>query len=135
MASGQGRGSMSLSMKLIRLLIVLFNLVFVVIGSVLLAIGIYLIKDPKINQLRPLLNPDVTSKYSSSLSGIEIFAIALIVIGSILLLIGFLGTKNKQKKFLYLFNNLIYFRLLWSNKRFSIFTCSLCNNYWWNNPC
>jgi membrane protease YdiL (CAAX protease family) len=135
MASGQGRGSMSLSMKLIRLLIVLFNLVFVVIGSVLLAIGIYLIKDPKINQLRPLLNPDVTSKYSSSLSGIEIFAIALIVIGSILLLIGFLGTKNKQKKILYLFNNLIYFRLLWSNKRFSIFTCSLCNNYWWNNPC
>jgi hypothetical protein len=93
MASGQGHGSMSISMKLIRLLIVLFNLVFVVIGGALLAIGICLIKDPKITQLRPLLNPDVTSKYSSSLSGIEIFAIALIVIGSILLLIGLLGMK------------------------------------------
>jgi len=102
MASGQGRGSMSLSMKLIRLLIVLFNMVFVVIGSVLLAIGIYLIKDPKIYQLRPLLNPDITSKYSPSLSNIEIFAIALIVIGSILLLIGFLGCCGAIKGFRFL---------------------------------
>lgn len=91
MASGQGHGSMSISMKLIRLLIVLFNLVFVVIGGALLAIGICLIKDPKITQLRPLLNPDVTAKYSQSLSNIEIFAIGLIVIGGVLLVIGFLG--------------------------------------------
>jgi hypothetical protein len=94
MASGQGRGSMSLSMKLIRLLIMLLNVAFIVIGAVLLAIGIYAVRDPKIQQLRPLLNPDITSKYSQSLSNIEIFAIISIIIGGILLLIGFLGTEK-----------------------------------------
>ncbi len=94
MASGQGRGSMSLSMKLIRLLIMLLNVAFIVIGAVLLAIGIYAVRDPKIQQLRPFLNPDITSKYSQSLSNIEIFAIISIIIGGILLLIGFLGMEK-----------------------------------------
>jgi hypothetical protein len=91
MASGHGQGGMSVSMKLIRLLIVLFNLAFIVVGITLLAIGVYVIKDPKLQQLRPLLNPDLTSAYSQSLSYIEIFAIAIIVIGGVLLVIGFLG--------------------------------------------
>ena len=95
MASGRGHGGMSLSMKLIRLLIVLFNLIFVIIGGLLLAIGIFVMKDPKLQQLRPLLNPDVTAKYSQSLSNIEIFAVVLIVIGGILLAIGFLGKRKK----------------------------------------
>jgi putative copper export protein len=95
MASGRGHGSMSLSMKLVRLLIVLFNLAFVVVGALLLAIGIFVMKDPKMQQLRPLLNPDLTSAYSQSFSNVEIFAIALIVIGGVLLAIGFLGKKNK----------------------------------------
>ncbi len=94
MASGQGRGSMSLSMKLIRLLIMLLNVAFIVIGAVLLAIGIYILKDPKTQQLRPLLTPDIASKYSQSLSNIGIFAITLIIIGGILLLIGFLGMEK-----------------------------------------
>jgi hypothetical protein len=97
MASGQGHGSMSISMKLMRLLIVLLNLVFVIIGVALLAIGIYVVKDPKMQQLRPLLNPDITAKYAQSLSNLEIFAIVVIAIGGILLVIGFLG-MNKQKK-------------------------------------
>jgi hypothetical protein len=95
MASGQGHGSMSLSMKLIRLLIILFNLAFVAIGVALLTLGIYVIKDPKLQQLRPLLNPDVTLKYSQSLSNIQIFAIVIIVIGGVLLFIGFLGMNNR----------------------------------------
>jgi len=102
MASGRGHGSMSLSMKFIRLLIVLFNLAFVVVGITLLTIGIYVVKDPKLQQLRPLLNPDLTSAYSQSLSYIEIFAIAIIVIGSILLLIGFLGCCGAIKGFRFL---------------------------------
>ncbi|CAF3335188.1 unnamed protein product [Rotaria socialis] len=102
MASGHGHGSMSLSMKLIRLLIVLFNLAFVVVGTVILVIGVYVIKDPKMQQLRPLLNPDITSSYSKSLSNIEIFSIALIVIGGVLLLIGFLGCCGAIKGFRFL---------------------------------
>ncbi len=82
---------MSISMKFIRLLIVLFNLAFVLVGLALLAIGVYVVKDPKLQQLRPLLNPDITSTVSQSLSNIEIFAIGLIVIGGVLLVIGFLG--------------------------------------------
>jgi hypothetical protein len=78
-------------MKFIRLLIVLFNLAFVLVGLALLAIGVYVVKDPKLQQLRPLLNPDITSTVSQSLSNIEIFAIGLIVIGGVLLVIGFLG--------------------------------------------
>ncbi|CAF5044830.1 unnamed protein product, partial [Rotaria sp. Silwood1] len=58
MASGLGHGSMSLSMKFIRLLIVLFNMAFIVAGVTLLVIGIYILKDPKMQQLRPLLNTD-----------------------------------------------------------------------------
>jgi hypothetical protein len=91
MASGHGHGSMSLSMKFIRLLIVLFNLAFVVVGAILLAIGVYVVKDPKMQQLRPLLNPNLTSAYSQSLSNFELFAIGIIVIGGVLLAIGFLG--------------------------------------------
>lgn len=91
MASGSGHGRMSLSMKLIRLLIVLFNLAFIVVGILLLAIGVYVVRDPKLQQLRPLLNPDVQSAYSQSFSYIEVFAIAIIVIGGVLLAIGFLG--------------------------------------------
>ena len=91
MASGHGHGSMSLSMKFIRLLIVLFNLAFVVVGAILLAIGVYVVKDPKMQQLRPLLNPNLTSAYPQGLSNLELFAIGIIVIGGVLLAIGFLG--------------------------------------------
>ncbi|CAF1984803.1 unnamed protein product [Rotaria magnacalcarata] len=106
MASGHGHGSMSLSMKFIRLLIVLFNLAFVVVGTVILVIGVYVIKDPKMQQLRPLLNPEIVSSYSKSLSNIEIFAIVLIVIGGVLLLIGFLGCCGAIKGFRFL--HLVY---------------------------
>ena len=95
MASGQGHGGMSISMKLIRLLIVLFNLAFVVVGAVLLGLGIYVMKDPKLQQLQPLLNPSVTEKYSQTVSNIQIFAIVIVAIGGVLLFIGFLGMNRK----------------------------------------
>jgi len=99
MAFGKGRGNMSLSMKFIRLLIVLLNLAFVIVGIALIVIGIYVMKDSKLQQIRPLLSPDLTSKYSPSLSNIEIFAIILIVIGGVLLAIGFLGCCGAIKGF------------------------------------
>jgi H+/Cl- antiporter ClcA len=101
MASGHGHGSMSLSMKFIRLLIVLFNLAFIVVGVILLAIGVYVVRDPKLQQLRPLLNPDLTSEYSQSISYIEAFAIGIIVLGGVLLIIGFLGKKFKYENNLF----------------------------------
>jgi hypothetical protein len=108
MASGHGHGSMSLSMKFIRLLIVLFNLAFVVVGITLLVIGAYVVKDPKLQQLRPLLNPDLTSEYSQSLSYIEIFAIAIIVVGGVLLVIGFLGKEFKYETNFFLISIFVF---------------------------
>ncbi|CAF0730332.1 unnamed protein product [Rotaria sp. Silwood1] len=102
MASGHGHGSMSLSMKFIRLLIVLFNLAFIVVGAVVLAIGIYVFKDPKMQQLGPLLNPEIVSSYSQSLSNFQVFAIAIIIIGGVLLTIGFLGCCGAIKGFRFL---------------------------------
>ena len=96
MASGRGHGRMTLSMKLLRFLIVLFNLAFIIVGVILLAVGVYVVRDPKMQQLRPLLNPEITSTYSQALSNVEIFAIALIAIGGLLLLIGFLGNKFNE---------------------------------------
>ena len=133
MASGHGHGGMSLSMKLVRLLIVLFNLAFIVAGIALLAIGVYVVKDPKLQQLRPLLNPNLTSAYSQSFSYIEIFAIAIIVIGGVLLGIGFLGNKNRNYEID--FHCHLCFRLLWSNQRFSISSCPLCCHYWRTHRC
>lgn len=106
MASGKGQGGMSVSMKLIRLLIILFNLAFVVLGITLLAIGIYVMKDPKMQKIGSLLNPEITATYSQSLTNIQVFAVTLIVIGSVLLLIGFLGCCGAIKGFRFL--HLIY---------------------------
>lgn len=102
MASGKGSGGMSLSMKLIRFLIVLFNLAFVIVGAILLAIGVYVVKDPKLQQLRPLLSTDVASAYSQGLSYIELFGIGIIVVGGVLLAIGFLGCCGAIKGFRFL---------------------------------
>ncbi|UJR25335.1 hypothetical protein I4U23_006685 [Adineta vaga] len=102
MASGHGHGSMSLSMKLIRFLIVLLNLTFILIGIILLAVGVFVVKDPKMQQLRPLLNPEITATYSQGLSSVEVFAIGIIAIGGVLLVIGFLGCCGAIKGFRFL---------------------------------
>jgi len=99
MAAGQGNGSMSLSMKFIRLIIVLFNVAFVILGAILLAVGIYVIRDPKMKQLRPLLNPEITTTYSQQFSNLEVFALVITVIGGVLLIIGFLGCCGAIKGF------------------------------------
>lgn len=133
MACGQGHGGMSLSMKLIRLLIVLFNLAFVVAGAVLLGIGVYIVKDPQLQQLRPLLNPTLTSAYSQSLSYIEIFAIAIIVIGGVLLAIGFLGKKTIEARFDWIFH-LVFFPqdVVEPSKVFDSYTFSMLSFSVWS---
>ncbi|CAF2063677.1 unnamed protein product [Rotaria magnacalcarata] len=106
MASGLGHGSMSFSMKFIRFLIVLLNVVFIVVGIALLVIGIYFVKNTKMQQLRPLFNADLATTDSQNLSTIEIVAFVFIGIGGIILLIGFLGCCGAIKTFRFL--HLIY---------------------------
>ena len=124
MASGQGHGSMSLSMKFIRFLIILFNITFVVIGIVLLAVGIYVIRDPKLQQLRPLLSPDITETYSQTLSNVQIFAIVLLVVGGVLIFIGFLGMEKNRSfpmKIIFLFLQVVVVQ----SKAFDFYICSM----------
>ncbi|CAF3530434.1 unnamed protein product [Rotaria socialis] len=106
MASGLGHGSMSFTMKFIRFLIVLLNIIFIVVGIALLVIGIYLVKNTKMQQLRPLFNADLATTDSQNLSTIEILAFVFIGIGGIILLIGFLGCCGAIKTFRFL--HLIY---------------------------
>ncbi|CAF3532429.1 unnamed protein product [Adineta steineri] len=102
MALGRGHGSMSLSMKFLRLLIVLFNMAFIVIGLAVLAIGVYCIKDPQMQTIGSFLNPNLTSTYSQSFANFKAFAIALVAIGGVLLFIGFLGCCGSIKGFRFL---------------------------------
>lgn len=94
MASGSGRGSMSIGMKFIRFLIVAFNMALIVVGGALLGFGIYLFKNSKVQQLRSLFNGDSLSAQAGNLSSIEIFAIVLMGIGGAIFLIGFLGKTS-----------------------------------------
>ncbi|CAF1290779.1 unnamed protein product [Rotaria sordida] len=61
-----------------------------------------LFEHPKMQQLGPLLNPEIMSSYSQSLTNFQVFAIAIIVIGSALLTIGFLGCCGAVKGFRFL---------------------------------
>ncbi|CAF1021183.1 unnamed protein product [Didymodactylos carnosus] len=100
MAKGEGSGGMSLGMKFIRLLIFLFNIVFFLIGVALLAIGIYVMVDPKLQTVGHTFNFDYTNdRIQQGLSYIQIFAVTLIVIGSFLVLVGFLGCCGAIKSF------------------------------------
>ncbi|CAF1269414.1 unnamed protein product [Rotaria sordida] len=93
---------MPFGIKVIRFIIIVLNLAFIVVGITLLAIGIYVIRDLKVQQLRPLLNPDSATKQSQNLSNVEIFTIILMVIGGILIIIGFLGCCGAIKGFRFL---------------------------------
>ena len=106
MATGKGHGSMSLKLKCLRLLLTIVNLSFVLAGLIIVVLGLYVLHNPSIQQIRPLINPDASTKYTPSLSNIEIFAATLIVIGSILLLLGFIGKFNGNFS-LYVFFSII----------------------------
>ena len=91
MAHGKGRGETSRRIKLCRLLLTLLNLSFVILGLIILILGFFIVHDSTIQQLHPLLNPDVTSKYAHFFSNVEIFSLVLIILGGLLFTLGFIG--------------------------------------------
>lgn len=102
MAAGEGHGSMAIGMRVIQMITFAFNLIFVIIGAVFLGVGIYLVKDPKLQVLRPLLNPEIGTQTTKNLSNVETLGIGIIIFGSILLIIGFLGCCGAVKGFRFL---------------------------------
>lgn len=84
-------GKMSRGIKFCRLVLTLLNVSFIILGLILLVLGFLIVHNPIMQQLRPLLNPDVTWKYAQFFSNIEIFSIVLIIIGGLLFTLGFIG--------------------------------------------
>ncbi|CAF1264988.1 unnamed protein product [Rotaria sp. Silwood1] len=93
-----GHGGMSCGMKTIRLIMVLFNIIFFLIGAALLALGIYVMVDPRFQKLKEFLPISTNPGIEKGLSYLEIMAIVIIILGSILLIIGFLGCCGAMKQ-------------------------------------
>lgn len=82
---------MSANMKFVRFFLLVLNLIFIIAGIIFLLMGIYVVNNTKMQQLRPLLTSDLPTKTADNLSNVEIFALTVILLGGILLVIGFLG--------------------------------------------
>ncbi|CAF0753198.1 unnamed protein product [Adineta ricciae] len=93
-----GHGGMSCGMKTARCLMVLFNIVFFLIGAVLLALGIYVMVDPRFQKLKEILPLNTNAGLERGLSYLEMMAIVVIILGSVLLIIGFLGCCGAMKQ-------------------------------------
>ena len=117
-------GKMSRGMKFCRLVLTLLNVSFIILGLILLVLGFLIVHNPVIQQLRPLLNPDVTWKYAQFFSTVEIFSIVLIIIGGLLFTLGFIGRWSTLKT-CHACSTLPWFRLLWNDEWLSIFASVL----------
>jgi hypothetical protein len=93
-----GHGGMSCTMKTVRCVMVLFNVLFFLIGAALLALGIYVMVDPRFQKVKEILLINANPSLEKNISYIEILAIVLIVLGSILLIVGFLGCCGAMKQ-------------------------------------
>ncbi|CAF0893089.1 unnamed protein product [Didymodactylos carnosus] len=91
MAHGKGRGGMACCMKFGRFIMVTVNILFVLIGIALLALGIYVMVDPKFQKIKTLLPITGDPNVQQGLSYIEMIGIVVIVFGGVLLILGFLG--------------------------------------------
>ncbi|CAF1011806.1 unnamed protein product [Didymodactylos carnosus] len=105
MALGKGSGDMSFGMKFIRLLIIIFNIIFFLIGLILLIIGLYVYLNTKLQKFSPLINANTgTSNVTQdqpkqSMSTIRKLGIALMSIGGILMVVALLGFLGSFKVF------------------------------------
>ncbi|CAF1049274.1 unnamed protein product [Rotaria sordida] len=93
-----GHGGMSCGMKTVRFIMVLFNIIFFLIGAALLALGIYVMVDPRFQKLKEFLPISTNPGIEKGLSYLEVMAIVIIILGSILLIIGFLGCCGAMKQ-------------------------------------
>lgn len=89
----------TLTMKFFRLFLSLLNFIFITVGIAGIVLAIYLLHDTELQQLRPLLHPDLNLNRGFQLSNIEILAIILIIIGGIVFILGFVGCCERVRGF------------------------------------
>lgn len=98
---GSGGASLSGGAKCAKFSLVLFNIIFFLLGITILAVGIYVLVDPKFNHFKNIASIDVVDAASTAginLSYIGYCGIAFCVFGGVMLLISFLGCCGAMKK-------------------------------------
>ncbi|CAF0932169.1 unnamed protein product [Didymodactylos carnosus] len=99
MAFGSGRSSMSCGIRLIQIIMVVFNVLFFLVGAALLALGIYVMVDPKFQKIKALLPINTNNSYlDQGFSYITMIAIVVVVLGSILFILGFCGCCGAMRR-------------------------------------
>lgn len=87
--------------KCAKFSLVLFNIIFFLLGIAILAIGIYVLVDPKFNHFKNIASYDVVdmaAKQGVNLDYIGYCGIAFCVFGGVMLLISFLGCCGALKQ-------------------------------------
>jgi hypothetical protein len=80
--------------RLMKFILITFNLVFFILGIAITAIGIYVLVDPRFKQISNIANNDIielAGENGINLSYIDRAGIAFCVFGGVMLLISFLG--------------------------------------------
>ncbi|CAF0806769.1 unnamed protein product [Brachionus calyciflorus] len=98
MAKGSGGPRLGCGAKLIRFFLVFFNFIFFVLGCAILALGIYVLIDPSVKQLKEIANTDELQKNGINLNYIDKCGIAFCIFGGFMFLISFLGCCGALKK-------------------------------------
>jgi hypothetical protein len=91
---GGGGPELSFCAKAIKVALVFFNIVFFLLGLAIIAIGVYVLADPSLKQLRHIGNSDVVAladQNGVNLTYIDKCGVAFIVFGGVMLAISFLG--------------------------------------------
>lgn len=87
--------------KCAKFSLVLFNIIFFLLGITILAVGIYVLVDPKFNHFKNIASYDVVdlaAKQGVDLNYIGYCGIAFCVFGGVMLLISFLGCCGALKQ-------------------------------------
>ncbi|RNA36849.1 tetraspanin-18-like isoform X1 [Brachionus plicatilis] len=84
--------------KLVRFTLVFFNLIFFILGCLILALGIYVLVDPSVKQLQAIANTKEFQKSGIDLTYIDKCGIAFCIFGGFMFLISFLGCCGALKK-------------------------------------
>lgn len=99
---GSGDGSdLSGGAKCAKFSLIFFNIIFFLLGIAILAVGIYVLVDPKFNHFKNIANVDVVGvadKSGVNLSYIGYCGIAFCVFGGVMLFISFLGCCGAMKQ-------------------------------------
>jgi len=127
MGKGSGGPRIGCGAKFIKVILVLFNLLFFLLGIGILVVGVYVLVDPTFKQLKHITNNqslvDIANQNGVNITYIDKCGIAFCVFGGVMLMISFMGCCGalKQAKCLLGFYSTILLGLLLAEIGIGIF--------------